>query len=138
MKVLVDIPWWMTGCFLDSPQTILDARLDVINAVNACAGHSAVFAYSLVNEIAPDVVRWHGEKAVGRFIDELADLVHELDPGSLVTFGNFPSTEYLQSKRIDFVMFNVYLHEQEALQNYTSQSADAGGCEALGVWRTGD
>ncbi|MGB0578508.1 MAG: glycosyltransferase [Limisphaerales bacterium] len=120
LKVLIDIPWWKTGCFLDSPKTIFDARLDVVNAVKACAGHAAVFAFSLVNEIAPDVVRWHGEKAVGRFIDELADLVHELDPGCLVTFGNYPPTEYLLSKRIDFLMFNVYLHEQEALQNYTS------------------
>lgn len=120
LKVLIDIAWWKTGCFLDSEEAKAEARNHVQGAVESCGGHAAVFAFSLVNEVAPDVVRWHGAEAVGRFIDELADLAHKTDPGCLVTFGNFPSTEYLGARRIDFVTFNVYLHEQEALRDYTS------------------
>lgn len=120
LKALIDIPWWKTGCFLNSDEAKSEARNRVRRAVESCGEHPAVFAYSLVNEVAPDVVRWHGGKAVGRFIDELADLAHLVDPGCLVTFGNFPTTEHLSAKRIDFVMFNVYLHEQEALRSYVS------------------
>jgi len=118
LKLLVDIAWWKTGCFLDSEEAKDEAREAVRRAVSAGKGHPAVFAYSLVNEVPPDVVRWHGEKAVGRFIDELADIAHATDPDCLVTFGNFPPTEYLSARRIDFVCFNVYLHDQPSLKRY--------------------
>lgn len=120
LKLLVDIPWWKTGCFLDSKETMQEAREKVRSAVVAGKGHSAIFAYSLVNEVAPDVVRWHGAKKIGAFIDELADIAHAVDPGCLVTFGNYPPTEYLSASRIDFVCFNVYLHEQVSLKRYLS------------------
>lgn len=120
LRLLVDIPWWKTGCFLDSEETKKEARSAVRSAVAMCKGHQGVFAFSLVNEVAPDVVRWHGEKALGDFINELADIAHEADPGCLVTFGNYPPTEYLSASRIDFVCFNVYLHEQASLKRYLS------------------
>lgn len=120
LKLLVDVAWWKTGCFLDSEDGRTEARNAIREAVRSIDRHPAVFAISLVNEIAPDVVRWHGDKAVGCFIDELAGIAHEADPGVLVTFGNYPPTEYLSASNIDFVSFNVYLHEPEALKRYLS------------------
>jgi hypothetical protein len=37
----------------------------VRNAVASGAGHPAVFAYSVANEIPPDVVRWSGARGGG-------------------------------------------------------------------------
>ena len=120
LKVLVDVAWWKTGCFLDQLDTRNEARKAVRDAVKAVGDHPAVFAFSVVNEIAPDVVRWHGVERLGRFIDELADIAHEVNPDCLVTFGNYPPTEYLTARNIDFVSFNVYLHERPALRSYVS------------------
>ena len=35
------------------------------------------------------------------------------DPEGLVTYVNYPTTEYLQLPFVDFVSFNVYLEEQK-------------------------
>lgn len=119
-RLLIDIPWWKTGCFLDGEGHRNNARKAVRKAVEDCGGHPAVLAFSLVNEIAPDVVRWQGAEATGRFIDELAGLAKAADPGCLVTFANYPPTEYLAGRDIDFVCFNVYLHDRRPFADYLS------------------
>jgi O-antigen biosynthesis protein len=120
LKFLIDVPWWQTGCFLDTEKTQEEARATVRDAVKSCGNHPAVFAFSVANEIPPDVVRWHGKVETGRFLDELVDVAKTVNPQCLVTFGNFPPTEYLSASRIDFVMFNVYLHQQKSFERYLS------------------
>src|SRR4051795_4863524 len=71
LRVLVDIPWNKHLCFLDSEKLREGARAAVRQAVQTCVRHPAVFAFSVVNEIAPDVVRWSGARKVASFIDEL-------------------------------------------------------------------
>ncbi|HVV70470.1 MAG TPA: glycosyl transferase, partial [Verrucomicrobiae bacterium] len=51
LKVFVDVPWNKHLCFLDSAQQRVEARQSVRRAVAACAGHPAVFAFSVANEI---------------------------------------------------------------------------------------
>src|SRR5580700_2647462 len=68
LKVLVDIPWSKHLAFLDSPKLKNEAREAVRQAVRACAKHPAVFAFSVANEIAPDIVRWSGGRKVAEFI----------------------------------------------------------------------
>ena len=121
LRLLVDIPWNKHLCFLDSEKTRSEARVAVAKAAGACGSHPAVFALSLVNEIPPDIVRWSGAAAVADFIDELACLAKKADPQCLCTFGNFPPTEYLRPKEIDFHCFNVYIHQLKAFQNYLSR-----------------
>ena len=118
MKVFVDIPWGKHLCFLDSEKLQREAKEAVRAAAIACAAHPAVFALSVVNEIPADVVRWSGAKGVGDFIDDLVDIVKSIDPECPCTFANFPPTEFLQSSSIDFVTFNVYLHQQKPFENY--------------------
>ena len=74
LKVLIGIPWDQHLCFLDSPARRAEACDAVRRAVFACARHPAVFAFSVANEIPPDIVRWSGALEVTDFID---DLVHE-------------------------------------------------------------
>ena len=121
LKVLIDIPWNKQVCFLDSQKGRENACAAVCHAVRACAGHPAVFAYSVVNEISPDIVRWSGALEIENFLDVLVDAAKQIDPECLCTFANFPPTEFLHPQRIDFVCFNIYLHQQKPLENYLAR-----------------
>ncbi|MDX1951939.1 MAG: glycosyltransferase [Verrucomicrobiota bacterium] len=118
LYLLIDIPWNKHLCFLDSPEIREDALRMVREAALHCGNHSAVFAFSVVNEIAADIVRWSGAPAVGEFIEELIETVKAIAPECLCTFGNYPPTEYLRAQNIDFFCFNVYLHHQRPFENY--------------------
>lgn len=121
LRVMVDIPWRKDLCFLDSQRSQHEARTAVRDAVRSCERHPAVFAFSVVNEIPPDVVRWSGVKAVGNFIDELVDEAKSIDAECLCTFSSYPPTEFLHSTNVDFVTFNVYLHQRRAFDNYLAR-----------------
>ena len=43
------------------------------------------------------------------------------DPGALVTYVNYPTTEYLDLSFLDFVCFNVYLETREQLRAYLAR-----------------
>lgn len=121
LKVLIDIPWSKHLCFLDSEELKEEARAAVRAAVQHCARHPAVFAYSVANEIAPDIVRWNTARAVEQFIEELVDIAKKVDAECLCTFANYPPTEYLNPRNLDFICFNVYLHHQQPFENYVAR-----------------
>jgi glycosyltransferase involved in cell wall biosynthesis len=90
----------------------------VRDTVSATKGHPALFAYSVVNEISAEIVRWSGSAKIARFIDELIDIAKAIDPRCLCTFTSYPPTEYLQPAKADFLCFNVYLHERPSFEAY--------------------
>jgi glycosyltransferase involved in cell wall biosynthesis len=93
----------------------------VRRAVSACSRHSAVFAFSVANELPPDIVRWSGARAVGNFIDDLVHVAKFVDAEALCTFTNYPPTEFLRPQSVDFVCFNVYLHQEQPYRNYLAR-----------------
>src|SRR6266581_5892617 len=121
LSVLVDVPWQKHLCFLDSQKSKEEARATVRKAVDACKGHPSIFAYSVVNEIPAEIVRWSGVRAAADFIEELVDVAKSVDPDGLCTFTSFPPTEFLRPQNIDFVCFNVYLHNQKPFENYLAR-----------------
>jgi len=121
LKVLVDVPWNKHLCFLDSEEARQDARDRVRRAARLLRAHPAVFALSVVNEIPADIVRWSGAGAVADFLDLLVADAKAEDPELLCTFGNFPPTEFLRPRDIDFHCFNVYLHERRPFENYLAR-----------------
>src|SRR6202140_2621014 len=121
LKVLVGLPWSQHVAFLDSAAVTAEIRDAVLGGVRACARHPGVFAYLVGNEIPPDMIRWHGAEAVRRFLKELVDLVRQAHPGALVSYANFPSTEYLTVDFTDFLCFNVYLHDETAFRRYIAR-----------------
>ena len=121
LRILVDTAWNRHVCFLDDPASQQSAFETLEAAAEACAHHPAIFAISVVNEIPADIVRWSGAERVGEFIDELVRTVKAVDPELLCTFGNFPPTEFLVSREIDFHCFNVYLHSQRPFENYLAR-----------------
>src|SRR5712691_3174784 len=116
--VLIDVPWARHLCFLESRRAQAEARQAVERAVLAGRDFPCVFAYSIANEIPTNIVRWHGLRRVERFLSELADVAKQADPRTLVTYANYPSTEYLDLSFLDFVTFNVYLHDHEVFRRY--------------------
>ena len=121
LRLLVDIPWNKQVCFLESAASQTDARAAVQKAASECARHPAVFALSVVNEIPADIVRWSGADAVAGFIDELVEVVRDVEPECLCTFGAFPTTEFLRPHSVDFLCFNVYLHQPRPFENYLAR-----------------
>lgn len=121
LLLLVDVPWDKHRCFLDSAKQCAAARQAVCHAVLTCARHPAVFAYSVANEIPPDIVRWSGERALADFIDELVAEARRIDPECLCTFTNFPPTEFLHPQTVDFHCFNVYLHDRQPFKSYLAR-----------------
>lgn len=121
LAVIVGLPWAQHVCFLDDPAVVASVRAAVRAGVAVCRGHPAVLAYLLGNEIPPDIVRWQRPERVERFLEGMFQLVKELDDRPLVSYANFPPTEYLRLEFLDFVSFNVYLHQESALRRYLSR-----------------
>jgi O-antigen biosynthesis protein len=121
LKILAGLPWPQHVTFLDDYATRAKIRDAVTAGVRACRGHPAIFAYLVGNEIPPDIIRWHGAEAVRRFVKSLVACVRDQHPGALVSYANFPSTEYLTIDFTDFVCFNVYLHDERAFRHYVAR-----------------
>jgi glycosyltransferase involved in cell wall biosynthesis len=131
LKVLVDVPWPKHLCFLETKKARDDARKIVREAVSACGGHPAVFAFSVVNEIPADIVRWSGVALVEKYVGELIAEAKTVDPDCLCTFTSFPPTEFLQVLDADFICFNVYLHQQKQFEGYLARLQSLAGEKPL-------
>ena len=131
LKVLVDVAWNQHVCFLDSAGDREQARQAVRSAVVLCQRHPAVFAFSVGNEISPDIVRWSGARAVADFIDELVGEAKRIDPDCLCTYTNFPPTEFLRPASVDFTCFNVYLNQENAFAGYLARLQMISGSKPL-------
>lgn len=118
MSLLIDIPWPKHLCFLDNIGVQKETRQLVSQATPLGRDHACVLGYSIGNEIPPNIVRWHGRRQVERFLAQLTDLAKQGDPSGLVTYANYPSTEYLDLSFLDFITFNVYLHDLETFRRY--------------------
>jgi hypothetical protein len=137
IRVFIDIPWPRHLCFLEDPQTRKDIQAAVRKAVVRCRQFPSVLAYSIGNEIPPSIVRWYGAPRVERFLAELQDLVKEADPHALVTYANYPSTEYLDLSFLDFLTFNVYLANLETFRRYLFRLQNLAGDKPLVLGEVG-
>jgi O-antigen biosynthesis protein len=120
LLVMVGIPWEQHIAFLDTGAAGAIERR-VREAVSSCAGHPAVLCYAVGNEIPASIVRWHGRRSIERFLARLCRAARQEDQSALLTYVNFPSTEYLRLPDFDFVSFNVYLERRELLERYLAR-----------------
>jgi glycosyltransferase involved in cell wall biosynthesis len=121
LKVFLDIPWPKNLSFDGNAEVIHAAHEAVRGGARRCGNHPAVFAISVVNEIPADLVRFIGRRKVEALIDDLACSVRAIAPDCLVTFANYPTTEYLRPREIDFLCFNVYLHAEPVFRSYLAR-----------------
>jgi glycosyltransferase involved in cell wall biosynthesis len=131
LKVFLDVAWPKNMVFIDDEDLKRQARDAVRKAAHDCGNHPAIFAISVVNEIPADVVRYVGHTRIAEFVDELVGIVKRECADCLVTFANYPTTEYLQPRDVDFVCFNVYLHNEQAFRNYLARLQNIAGDKPL-------
>ena len=131
LKIFLDVAWPKNLTFVGDPEVTRQAHEAVRQAARRCGNHPATFAISVVNEVPPDIVRYVGRPKIEEFIDELVETAKSEAPDCLVTFANFPTTEYLQPRKTDFVCFNVYLHDETVFRNYLSRLQNIAGEKPL-------
>lgn len=98
-----------------------EARAEVREAARRLCGVEAVAALCVGNEVPADAVRWVGTNRVASTISQLAEVVREEDPELLVTYANFPPTEFLPLDGLDFLTFNVFLENQTPFRRYLTR-----------------
>jgi glycosyltransferase involved in cell wall biosynthesis len=121
LRVLAGIPWSQHVTFLDSAEIQSEILRTVLESVRGLNRHPAILAYLIGNEIPPDMVRWHGPQRIRAFLKRLVAAVKDIHPEGLVSYANFPSTEYLTIDFTDFLCFNIYLHDEPAFRRYLSR-----------------
>jgi glycosyltransferase involved in cell wall biosynthesis len=131
LRVIVGLAWEQHTTFLDSRSRRNAIVRSVREQVRSCAGHPAVLAFTVGNEIPPSIVRWYGRIRIERFIKRLYNVVKNADQGALVTYVNFPTTEYLQLPFLDIFCFNVFLESQEKLEGYLARLQNLAGEKPL-------
>lgn len=131
LHIMVGLPVERYMGYLIDQQDAPDIEAIVRAAVRSCAGHPAVLCYVIGNEIPAPIVRWHGHRRIERFLKQLYRAAKSEDPAGLVTYVNYPSTEYLQLPFLDLVCFNVYLEDQERLEAYLARLQNIAGDRPL-------
>ena len=118
LRVMVGIAWEQHVAFLDEPGTSQAIADRVRDGVARCASHPSVLCYAIGNEIPPSIVRWSGRRPIETHLRTLCEAAREVDDRGLVTYVNFPSTEYLELPFLDLAAFNVYLDSPSKLASY--------------------
>jgi GT2 family glycosyltransferase len=118
LLAMVGLAWEQHVAFLDDRRVVASIVDSIEREAASCEGHPAVLCYAIGNEIPSPIVRWHGRRRIEGFLERLCSVVKRVDPAALVTYVNYPSTEYLWLPFLDLVSFNVYLDSSEALQAY--------------------
>jgi glycosyltransferase involved in cell wall biosynthesis len=131
IKIFLDVAWAKNLTFTVDEALMEQAREAIRRAARECGNHPAIFAISVVNEIPPDIVRYVGREKIEDFVDELVEIAKREAPGCLVTFANFPTTEYINPQGVDFVCFNIYLHDGQVFRNYLARLQNIAGDKPL-------
>ncbi len=119
--VMVGLPVERSAGFMDYRDCERSLVAMVRENVRQCAAHPGVLCYSIGNEIPASIVRWHGLPRAERLLHRLYRTAKAEDPKGLVTYVNYPSTEYLRLPFLDLVSFNVYLESAERLEAYLAR-----------------
>ncbi len=127
LRVLIDVPWEKHRCFFEDWDAQENAIKEVRKTARELGRHPAVFAISVANEIPHDIVRFYGAERIERFIEKLVDTAKQEAPDCLVTYTNYPSTEFLSPRNLDFYCANVYLNDGKTLGRYLDRLQHVAG-----------
>ena len=131
LRLMVGLPWMQHVAFLDDAALARRVRREVAAEVRRLAPHPAALLFAVGNEIPPGIVRWHGAARVEQFLRGLYDEAKSAAPSALLTYANFPPTEYLDLGCFDVCAFNVYLHRERDLRAYLGRLQHLAGTKPL-------
>jgi O-antigen biosynthesis protein len=107
------------------------ARVVVREAVRAYADHPAVLGFVFGNEIPGPVVRWHGRRRVEGLLWNLYEAGKQEAPEALLSYANYPTTQYLDTSFFDFDCFNVFLEDESDCRRYLAHLQFSAGDRPL-------
>ena len=131
LRVMAGLAWPQHLPFLDETRRARALRRQLTDQVRALADHPAIALVAVGNEIPAAIVRWHGRRAVERFLRELYHDIKGAAPSTLLTYVNFPPTEFLTLDGFDVAAFNVYLHRETDLRAYLARLHHLAGAKPL-------
>jgi GT2 family glycosyltransferase len=131
LRVMAGLWWPQHVTFLDERRRSRSIERALRATVRQYAGHPALLAVSIGNEIPAPIVRWHGAAKIERHLHRLYDAAKDVDAGALVTYVNYPTTEYLELPFLDFACFNVYLESTDRLAAYLARLHNIAGDRPL-------
>ncbi|HVQ13723.1 MAG TPA: glycosyltransferase [Vicinamibacterales bacterium] len=131
LRVMIGLPWSQHVAFLDDARLTRDIRREIAAHVKMLGSHPATLLFAVGNEIPPSVVRWHGRRRVTRFLEDLCADARSASPQSLLSYVNYPPTEYLELDCFDVCAFNVYLHREADLRAYLARLQQIAGTRPL-------
>jgi GT2 family glycosyltransferase len=135
--VMVGFAWEQHVAFLDDADRAERIAHRLGDEVRACERHPAILCYAVGNEIPASIVRWHGKRAIEGFLERLHWEAKSADPGGLVTYVNFPSTEYLELPFLDLTAFNVFLEREGDFESYLARLQNLSGDRPLLITELG-
>ena len=119
------------GFLVDGKKEMAEIEALIRGRVRECAGHPALLCYALGNEIPAPMARWLGRPKIERYLKRLCRVVKDEDPDGLVTYVNYPTTEYFQLPFLDLVCFNVYLESPARFEAYLGRLQNIAGDRPL-------
>ncbi len=131
LRVMVGLPWAQHTAFLETARQQREIRDQLRAGVLRAGRHPAVLLIALGNEIPASIVRWYGPSRIERFLRTLYEDAKAVRPESLLTYVNFPPTEYLELPFFDVCAFNVYLHDPTKLSAYLARLQHVAGNKPL-------
>jgi GT2 family glycosyltransferase len=131
LRVMVGLSAEQYVGFLIDRKHAPDIERQVRKKLAPCVGHPALLCYAIGNEIPAQVVRWIGRRRIERYIERLYRAIKSEDPGGLVTYVNYPTTEYLDLPFLDLLAFNVYLESPDRFAAYLRRLQNLAGDRPL-------
>ena len=132
LRVMVGLPWPQHIAFLD------DRRAGARHPRAGGVDGARAWRRTRRRCCSPSATRSRRPSCAGtasarieRFLRELYDDVKSAAPDSLLTYVNFPPTEYLDLDCFDVCAFNVYLHREADLRAYLARLQHIAGAKPL-------
>jgi GT2 family glycosyltransferase len=135
--VMVGFAWEQHVAFLDDPDRARQIAVRLGDEVRALEQHPAILCHSVGNEIPAAIARWHGKRPIERFLERLYREAKSADPDGLVTYVNYPSTEYLELPFLDVAAFNVFLEREPTFESYLARLQNLSGDRPLLITELG-
>lgn len=127
LRVIIGIPWAQHVDFLADEGILAAANKLLLDTIETFHGHAGVLAYLVGNEIPAALVRWIGAEKVRKVLEGLIRTGRRADPRAMFAYANYPTSEYLMVRNVDFVAFNIYLEDREVFTRYLRHLQNVAG-----------